>query len=41
MSSAEVNLAGYGYQEFPDDIPLSIENWDIDMSQNLFTLIPL
>lgn len=37
---AEINLSGYGFQELPDDVTLSQDNRDIDLSSNMLMQIP-
>jgi hypothetical protein len=31
---AEINLSGFGFSELPDDINLSPDNRDLDLSSN-------
>lgn len=35
--NTEINLSGYGFSELPDDVNLSTDNRDIDISSNALT----
>ena len=39
--SLEINFSSYGFAELPNDLPLSKEVVDLDLSENILPVIPV